>query len=162
MENTRTRPESFFMKKTYITKSEAETLALGERIAKTLKGGEVIGLSGELGAGKSVLVRGIARGLGITKPITSPTFTIMNVYLVRGNKRGIKQFVHVDGYRLSRFEELRDIGLAEHLFHPESVVCVEWAEKFSELIRDGRLLKIGLSYGKGSPSERRIIIHNHA
>ena len=108
----------------YITKSEAETLALGEGIAKGLTGGEVIGLQGELGSGKSVLIRGLAQGLGIKKPITSPTFNIMKVYPVK--KRGaIKKFVHIDAYRLESWEELFYIGIDDYLNKKDTVVSIE-------------------------------------
>lgn len=139
----------------YITKSEAETLALGEGIAKGLKGGEVIGLEGELGAGKTVLVRGLARGLGIKKPITSPTFNIMKVYPVKKH-RTIKKFVHIDAYRLESWEDLFYIGIDDYLNKKETVVVIEWIDRFKKLPEMNNYYKIELELE--GENKRRILL----
>ncbi len=113
-----------------ITKSEKETINLAKKYARQLKGGQIIALEGELGAGKTVFVRGLAQGLGIKNKITSPTFVLMKVYKV--NKRNIKHFVHIDAYRLSNDYDLENIGAYEY-FSRDSVVVIEWAQKIPSL-----------------------------
>lgn len=103
--------------------SPAKTIHLGEKIGAVLSGGEVIALFGELGAGKTHLVRGIAIGAGVpTDLITSPTFTLIQEYL------GRVRIAHVDLFRLEKMEDLDGIGLREYFTH-DRVVLVEWAEK---------------------------------
>jgi tRNA threonylcarbamoyladenosine biosynthesis protein TsaE len=82
-----------------ITNSEKETLTFGKNYGNKLKGGEIIGLVGDLGAGKTILAKGVAFGLGIKKNVNSPTFVVMKVYPVK--KDEIRTFVHIDAYRLS-------------------------------------------------------------
>ena len=92
------------------TNNEQATFDFAKDFAGKLKGGEIIGLIGELGAGKTVFAKGLAAGLGIKEIITSPTFVLMKIYPVT-NKKNIKQLVHVDAYRVARGEELTGIGL---------------------------------------------------
>lgn len=119
--------------KKIISHSPEETVALAKKFAATLKGGEVISLEGNLGAGKTVISKGIARGLGITAVVNSPTFVLMKVYPVRGNKR-ISTLVHVDAYRLQGHEELLNIGLGDYLGQPDTVVLIEWGDKVREIL----------------------------
>ena len=98
---------------TYVTNSPAETEALGQHLAETLQPGDVIAYTGDLGAGKTAFTRGLARGLGITERITSPTFTIVNEYL-----GGRLPLFHFDMYRLGSSEELYEIGGA---------ACAPWS-----------------------------------
>lgn len=109
---------------TITTRSSKETVDLGIRLAGLLKPGDVIALCGELGSGKTTLVRGIARGLGVGEdcPVTSPTFVIMNVY------PGRMPVYHFDLYRLNGASDLYDIGVEEYFFG-RGVSIVEWAEK---------------------------------
>lgn len=106
----------------YQTKSAAETEALGEKLAGKLRGGEVIAFTGDLGAGKTAFTRGLARGLGITDRVTSPTFTIVNEY-----EGGRLPLFHFDMYRLSCSDELYDIGWEDYLARG-GVCAVEWSE----------------------------------
>ena len=99
-------------------------MALGETWGKTAQPGMVIGLSGELGAGKTQLVKGIARGLGCPGRVHSPTFTLLNSYL-----GGRVPLYHLDLYRLASAEEVRAAGLEEYLFYPEGIAVVEWVER---------------------------------
>ena len=92
-----------------VTNSATETRTLGERLAGKLKAGDVILLEGELGAGKSELARGTARGLGVTETVTSPSFTILNVY-----ESGRIPLYHFDWYRLESSEELDELGMDEY------------------------------------------------
>ena len=115
-----------------ITNSEKETLALAKKYAKTLKGGEIIGLIGNLGAGKTVFVKGLASGLGLKKNITSPTFVIMKPYLVKRGK--IKNFVHIDAYRLKSGQDLITIGAQEYFSQPRTLTVIEWADRVKKVL----------------------------
>lgn len=103
-----------------VTNSAAETRALGERLAGKLKAGDVILLEGELGAGKSELARGVAKGLGVQETVTSPSFTILNVY-----ESGRIPLYHFDWYRLESAEELYELGMDEYL-GGDGAALVEW------------------------------------
>ena len=113
---------------TFTTHSAAETEALGERLAARLTGGEVIAYTGDLGAGKTAFTRGLARGLGITDRVTSPTFTIVNEY-----EGGRLPLFHFDMYRLGSSEELFDIGWEDYLARG-GVCAVEWSERVSDAL----------------------------
>ena len=102
------------------TNSAAETRELGKRLAEQLKAGDVVLLEGELGAGKSEMARGIARGLGVTETVTSPSFTILNVY-----ESGRIPLYHFDWYRLESSEELYELGMDEYL-GGDGIALVEW------------------------------------
>jgi len=109
---------------TLISHSPEETLALGEAWGREAASGLVIGLSGDLGAGKTQLAKGIARGLGITARVHSPTFTLVNQY-----DGGRLPLFHVDLYRLETPEQIIAAGLEEY-FHPAGVAVIEWAERW--------------------------------
>ena len=113
-----------------VTNSPEETRALGEKLASGMKPGDVLLLYGELGAGKSELTRGIARGLGVTETVTSPSFTILNVY-----ESGRCPLYHFDWYRLESAEELYELGMDEYL-GGDGIAVVEWAERCPEAIPD--------------------------
>ena len=110
---------------TFFSNSEAETEALGRRLAQTLPDGAVVALYGDLGAGKTAFVRGMARGLGLDCRVSSPTFTIVNEYL------GARELIHFDMYRLSGADELFDIGWEDYL-RRGAVCAVEWSEKVED------------------------------
>jgi tRNA threonylcarbamoyladenosine biosynthesis protein TsaE len=105
-----------------------ETVEFGERLAHQLRPGDVIALSGDLGAGKTVLIKGIARGLGITQDVTSPTFTLVHEYT-----GGRLPLFHVDLYRLDNVEQALAIGIEDYLGGP-GVTAIEWAEKIESLL----------------------------
>ena len=111
---------------TCITQSPEETAHLAGTIGKIIREGTVICLDGELGVGKTLFVRALARTLGVESDVTSPTFNLMNVY------EGKMRLTHFDVYRLERAEELYDIGFYEYADDSEGVVVVEWFDKFSE------------------------------
>lgn len=117
----------------FISHSTAETEALGESWGRTAESGLVVGLSGELGAGKTQLVRGLARGLGITARVHSPTFTLVNIYT-----GGRLTLFHLDLYRLENVQQILDAGLEEYS-RPEGVTAIEWAERWplAEMGEDG-------------------------
>ncbi len=111
-----------------ITTSREETQALGTALTTSLHAGDVILLTGDLGAGKSELARGIARGLGITCAVPSPSFTIMNVY-----EEGRVPLYHFDWYRIGDPSELTDMGLDEYL-GGDGIALIEWHERAGYLI----------------------------
>ena len=101
--------------------SPQETLALGRKLGREAKPGEVYTLIGDLGVGKTVLTQGIAEGLEITEPICSPTFTIVQVY-----EEGRMPFYHFDVYRIGDVEEMEEIGYEDY-FYGEGLTMIEWA-----------------------------------
>jgi len=116
------------------TKSEKETYLLGKKIAKKLKGGEVLALAGNLGAGKTIFTKGLAAGLGVKQIITSPTFVIMKVYKIKNQKSAIKNFIHIDCYRVGDPDSIEAIGALEYFGQKETVVLIEWAEKIKHIL----------------------------
>ncbi len=116
------------MRKEIETHSAAETFALGETIGKEAKPGQVYALLGDLGVGKTVLIQGVAKGLGIDGPVNSPTFTIVQVY-----ENGRLPFYHFDVYRIGDVEEMDEIGYEEY-FYGEGVSFVEWANLVEEIM----------------------------
>ncbi|GGA76291.1 tRNA (adenosine(37)-N6)-threonylcarbamoyltransferase complex ATPase subunit type 1 TsaE [Ornithinibacillus halotolerans] len=112
------------------TSSEKETIALAEKLATLLKPGDVITLEGDLGAGKTTFTKGIAKGLGITRTLSSPTFTIIKEY------EGRVPLYHMDVYRLEGTEE--DIGLEEY-FHGNGISVVEWAQFIEDFLPENKL-----------------------
>jgi tRNA threonylcarbamoyladenosine biosynthesis protein TsaE len=116
----------------FSSKSEKETFGFGQKFSRRLKGGEIIGLVGDLGAGKTVFVRGLASGLGIRQKITSPTFVFMKNYLV--GKQAIKELVHIDAYRIKRAADMDEIGIKDYLCRQDAVVVIEWAEKIKKIM----------------------------
>ncbi len=112
---------------TFNSHSPAETESLGEAWGREAQRGWVIGLSGELGAGKTLLVKGLARGLGIPACVHSPTFTLVNQY-----DGGRLRLFHLDLYRLETPAQIAAAGLEEYL-QPDGVTVIEWAEKIYDL-----------------------------
>jgi tRNA threonylcarbamoyladenosine biosynthesis protein TsaE len=131
-----------------------ETIKLGEIIGKSLEPGSIIALRGDLGAGKTVLVKGIARGLGIEDEPVSPTFVIMNAY------EGSIPLYHFDLYRISDADELVGIGYDEFLFGG-GVSAIEWADRIEEIFPEYTIyidIKIPESLNDGSDNIREIKI----
>ena len=114
----------------FITNSPIETEAVGERLAKQLSPGAVIAYRGDLGAGKTAFTRGLARGLGCTEQVTSPTYTIVNEYL-----SGKMPLFHFDMYRLHSADDLFDIGWEDYL-ERGGVCAVEWSENVEDALED--------------------------
>jgi len=124
----------------YASHSEKDTFNFAKNFAKNLKGGELIGLVGELGAGKTVFAKGLGAGLGIKQKITSPTFVLMRIYPVK--KRSIKNFIHIDAYRLKSAADLKAIGAQEYFSDPSSVVLIEWADRVKKIIPHAMIINI--------------------
>ena len=132
----------------YITHSPEETRALGARLADVLQGGEVIAFTGDLGAGKTAFVSGMAQALGVDERVTSPTFTIVNEY-----EGGRLPLFHFDMYRLGSADELFHIGWEDYLARG-GVCAVEWSENVDEAIEDDA---IRISITRGEDDNSRVI-----
>ena len=132
----------------HVTNSPEETEALGEMLAGRLEPGTVIAFTGDLGAGKTAFVRGLARGLGITERVTSPTFTIVNEY-----EGGRLPLFHFDMYRLGSADELFDIGWEDYLARG-GVCAVEWSENVADAL-DNDCLRVDIR--RGEDDDQRII-----
>ena len=132
----------------FLTSSPEQTEAVGEALAARLHPGDVIAYYGGLGAGKTAFTRGLARGLGVTEPVTSPTYTIVNEYL-----SGRMPLFHFDMYRLSSSEELFDIGWEDYLARG-GVCAVEWSENVEDALTDAICVRIE----RISDDSRRITI----
>jgi tRNA threonylcarbamoyladenosine biosynthesis protein TsaE len=124
----------------HITTGPAATLAAGARLGEVAQPGTVLGLVGELGAGKTLFVQGVARGLGVPAGVrvVSPTFTLINEY--RGGRLDL---FHADLYRLERAEELAHIGL-DDVMDQAAVVAVEWSDRFAVLPRDALHVELAI------------------
>ena len=132
----------------WITHSPAETEALGARLADALDAGRVVAFTGDLGAGKTAFVSGMARALGVEERVTSPTFTIVNEY-----EGGRLPLFHFDMYRLGGADELFHIGWEDYLSRG-GVCAVEWSENVAEAIEDGA---VRVSIVRGDGDNDRII-----
>ncbi len=134
-----------------VTHTPAQTRRLGEALAAQLRAGDVLSLEGDLGAGKSELARGIARGLGVEGPVSSPSFTILNVY-----EEGRIPLYHFDWYRLESPEELYELGMDEYL-GGDGIAVVEWAVRCPEAM-PGNRLEIRLTPLPGEETGREITV----
>ena len=132
------------------THSADETQALGQKLASRLAPGDVIAYFGDLGAGKTAFTRGLAQGLGITDPVTSPTYTIVNEYLA-----GRIPLFHFDMYRLSSSDELFDIGWEDYLSRG-GVCAVEWSENVEDALQDA--IRVTIEKDADEPDTRHITI----
>lgn len=132
----------------YITNSAKETETIGEQFGKIVPDGTVIAMYGDLGAGKTAFVRGLARGMGIDARVSSPTFTIVNEYL------GDRTLIHFDMYRLGSADELFDIGWEDYLARG-AVCAVEWSENVEEAFFGD---EVKLTIMKLSDTTRKITI----
>jgi len=142
------------MKKEYLTTSPAQTKKLGERLAKEVlkkkleKTAFVIGLTGELGGGKTTFLQGFAKGLGIKEKILSPTFVIMKKF---------NNFYHIDCYRIKKTKELLDLGFKGIIKNPKNIVVIEWADRVKKIMPKSALW-IGFEFI--NEKERKITIRN--
>ena len=115
------------------TRSPEETFELGKKIGEAAKPGQVYTLNGDLGVGKTVFTQGVAAGLGITEPVSSPTFTIVQVY-----EEGRLPFYHFDVYRIGDIEEMEEIGYDDYFFG-EGICLIEWAELLRDILPEKRI-----------------------
>ena len=115
-----------------ITHTAIETEEEGRRLGETLRNGDVVSLRGSLGAGKTVLAKGIAKALGITEAIVSPTFTLVQEY------DGKEKLYHLDLYRLSGEDEFESMG-GEEFLYPDGITLIEWSEKIEDMLPDSTI-----------------------
>jgi len=135
-----------------LTRSTDETLELAGTVGELLRAGDVVSLVGDLGAGKTVFARGVARALGVTEPVVSPSFTIVRAY------DGRMPLVHVDVYRIDTVQELYDLGF-EELVRDDAVTLVEWGDMIDGLLPGDRL-DVRLAPGD-TDDERVVEIEGH-
>ena len=134
------------------TKNARETYEVGEKIGRQVRAGQVYTLVGDLGVGKTVFTQGVASGLGITEPVSSPTFTIIQEY-----EEGRLPFYHFDVYRIGCIEEMDEIGYEDY-FYGNGICLIEWANLIEEIIpEDAISITIEKDLEKGF-DYRRIII----
>lgn len=117
----------------FITRSAEETISLGERIGRLLKGGDVIAYTGGLGAGKTTITRGISLGLGLGDEVTSPTFALVNEY----HGEGLSLY-HFDMYRITSAVDLETTGFYDYM-DGDSVIAVEWSENIADELPEGTI-----------------------
>ena len=137
-----------------ITRSEAETVEFGGTFAARLLAGDVVALVGELGAGKTRLVMGACRALGVKATVNSPTFTLINEYRTPSGK-----VVHIDLYRISKRAELAELGLEEY-FDGSNICFIEWAEVVKDLLPPGHY-HVTLEHGE-QEGERKIRVEQRS
>lgn len=131
----------------FLTRSPEETEALGEKIGGKLNGGEVIALFGEMGAGKTALTRGIARGLGVSGGVSSPTFALVHEY------RGRLPVYHFDMYRIESWDDLYSTGFFDYL-NSGGVLIVEWSENIENALPENA---VRLHLRRGETDSQRIL-----
>lgn len=143
----------------FVTHSQEETIALGERLGSLLREGDILVLTGDLGAGKTQLTKGIASALGVDDDVTSPTFNILMVY--EGSRMPL---YHFDLYRLEDADQLEDTGMYD-LLDGDGACVIEWGEQFADEIGDERLdvflsrLDGQAAVGEEPPREVRLVAH---
>ena len=118
------------------TKNYKETILLGERIGRSLKPDDIVALSGCLGAGKTTLIQGIAKGLGVQNWVTSPTFTLINEF------EGNLNLYHIDLYRIENIDDAEDLAIEEY-FTKGGATVIEWAEKIKSILPE-KTIKISI------------------
>jgi tRNA threonylcarbamoyladenosine biosynthesis protein TsaE len=135
-----------------VTRSADETLALAGSVGDLLRAGDVVSLAGDLGTGKTVFARGVARALGVSEPVVSPSFTIVREY------EGRVPLVHVDVYRIDTFQELHDLGF-EEVVRDDAVTLVEWGDVIDGMLPGDRL-DVRMAVG-GADDERVVELEGH-
>lgn len=136
------------MEKVFVSNSAEETMELGKTLARVAKNGSVFCFTGDLGAGKTTLVRGIAQGLNIKSVVQSPTFNIMKIYF-----DGTKPLIHIDAYRLADVNT--DIGLDEYIGYETGLTVIEWPDFIKELIPENAITVNIINLGE---NQRKITI----
>lgn len=140
-----------------ITHSAEETQKFAKEFISHITPGDIITLSGELGAGKTTFVQGLAEGLGITNRIISPTFIIMRTYAIKNSASAITNFYHIDLYRLSNEQEIDGIGLPEILQDKHAITVIEWPERMGSHLPKKRWEIVMQRIGE----EKRQITYNY-
>lgn len=135
------------------TNSAQETFEIGRRMGEAAEPGDVFALVGDLGVGKTVFTKGFARGLGITEPVNSPTFTILQIY-----EEGRIPLYHFDVYRIEEPEEMEEVGFDEYIYG-SGVSLIEWANRIEEILPENcRTIRIEKDLGRGLDYRKITII----
>ena len=143
-----------------VSHNEKQTIKIAKDLSKRLQGGEIILLYGDLGAGKTVFVKGLAKALGVKEIVKSPTFNILKCYSILSKSYKLKaksSLCHIDAYRLESLDDLLDIGFEEYI-NNKNIIVIEWAERVNgiEKLTD-KIIEIKMDHGK-KEQERNIII----
>lgn len=144
------------MKKKITVKSLKEMELFARTVAQSLRGGEVLALTGELGAGKTAFTKALAKALGVKGIVQSPTFLVMKCYPLKPGAAGrmLRTICHVDAYRVKDERELSVIGLQENMADPQTVTVIEWADLVKGLIP---ARATWMEFSHGSSAEERVI-----
>jgi len=140
----------------FLSKSVQQTFDFGARLGSLLHGGEVIAITGQLGAGKTHFVKGLCIGLGAddSSGVNSPTFVLVNEYF--SESKGLEIY-HIDAYRIESTDEFEMLGFDE-MCHPQSVVLIEWADKLGQILKD--IDAVGVRMEHAGENQRKIFISN--
>lgn len=123
---------------------------MAKKMSAELKGGDIIGLVGDLGAGKTVFSQGVAAGLGVEAQVTSPTFVIMKIYDCH-NHPTIRQLCHVDAYRLKGAADLSALGIEDYLGEKATLTIIEWSDRISDILpEESQIVRIEILDGQRS------------
>lgn len=122
----------------HVVTAKPQMNSFARKVARSLRGGDVLALEGTLGAGKTYFTQQLAKALGVPGAVTSPTFVLMNVYATRNKRHAIRHVVHIDCYRLDDPQELVNIGVTDWIGRPDTVVVIEWADKVRGLLRSAK------------------------
>lgn len=136
----------------FISKSEKETFDFALNFSKSLKGGEILLLNGDLGAGKTAFSKGVAFGLGVEDVVTSPTFTILNEHYGK-----VLNFYHFDFYRLEDESELKELGFDEFIGNKNGISAIEWFEKAPSILKGNTIL---IDIQKIDDNTRKIVVQD--
>lgn len=139
----------------FITKSGEETRRMGEILGRIIKKGSVIALTGDLGSGKTTFIKGMAKGLGIKNTVTSPTFLIIKKYEILKARTRVKNFYHIDCYRMENEEKLQELGIEEILKDETAVTAIEWSGMMKRLLPKNA---VKIKFEWVSENERKIFV----
>ncbi len=126
------------MEKILITQSAKASFVLGKKLGSQLSGGEFLALTGDLGSGKTTFLQGLAQGLGVLTKVNSRTFNILKIYKTKKGAT-VKNFCHIDAYRLNSARELENLGFNELLEQKDLVIALEWADKVKSILPQRRI-----------------------
>lgn len=143
--------------KIYNTQNLKETQSIAEELAKSLKGGEILCLFGDLGSGKTTFIQGLAKGLGVKQRIISPSFLIIRNYELGTMNKKFDCFYHIDLYRIQTKNDIQGLGIEEIINNKKNVVAIEWAEKLKTLPKK----RIEIHFEYVDENKRKIIIKSH-
>ena len=135
----------------YNSSSSNNTKKIGLLLAKILQSGDIILFSGELGAGKTVLISGIAGGLGLKENLTSPSFIILNIYSLRNKKK----LIHADFYRLDNIPEIINTGIEDYIYNKDCYIFIEWGNRIKDYLKE-KYLEISIDYILTGKDDRRL------